>query len=143
MSNINYSKVLIGGIVAGIVFFALDFVGFMILGMDMDAWLAAHSLHEPPMAVFVVIDILLGILAVWLYAAIRPRFGPGAKTAAIAAGFMWFLFALIYFGLHMMGLFTPGDYTKMAAWGLVQVFAATLAGAWMYREGESATAPRM
>lgn len=141
MSNINYSKVMIGGLVAGVVFFALDFVGFMVLGMDMDAWLAAHSLHEPNMAVFVVIDILLGIMAVWLYAAIRPRFGPGAKTAAIAAAFIWFFFALVYFGLHMMGLFTVGDYTKMAAWGVLQAFGATLAGAWLYREGD--TAPRM
>ena len=143
MSNINYSKVLIGGVVAGGLFFALCWLGLMILGMDMDAWLAAHSLHEPPMWVFIVIDILLGIMAVWLYAAIRPRFGPGAKTAAIAAAFMWFLFALTYFGLHMMALFTQGDYMKMAAWGLVQVFVATLAGAWLYREGEGDTAPRM
>lgn len=143
MSNINYSKVLIGGVVAGVLFFALHWLGLMILGMDMDAWLAAHSLHEPPMWVFILIDILLGIMAVWLYAAIRPRFGAGARTAAIAAAFMWFLFALIYFGLHMMALFTPGDYMKMAAWGLVQVFVATLAGAWLYREGVGDTAPRM
>ncbi len=143
MSNINYSRVLIGGVVAGVLFFVLDWLGLMILGMDMDAWLAAHSLQEPNMVVFVVIDVLLGIMAVWLYAAIRPRFGPGAKTAAIAAAFMWFLFALIYFGFHMMALFTPGDYMKMAAWGLVQVFVATLAGAWLYREGEGHTAPRM
>ncbi|MGI8620029.1 MAG: hypothetical protein ACR2L6_13215, partial [Gemmatimonadaceae bacterium] len=109
-----------------------------ILGIDMDAWLAAHSLHEPPMAVFVVIDILLGILAVWLYAAIRPRFGPGWQTAAIAAAYMWFFFCLAYFGFHMMGLFTQGEYMKMAGWGIIQVFVATFAGAWLYREGDTA-----
>lgn len=140
MGNINYSKVLMGGLVAGILFFALHFLGFMILGMDMDAWLAAHSLHEPAMWVFIVTDILLGVMAVWLYAAIRPRFGPGARTAAIAAAFMWFFFCLEYFGFHMMGLFTQGDYTKMALWGVVQVFVATFAGAWLYREGVGDTA---
>lgn len=140
MGNINYSKVLMGGLVAGILFFALDWLGFMILGMDMEAWAAAHALREPNMAVFVVIDLLLGIMAVWLYAAIRPRFGPGAKTAAIAAAFMWFFFALVYFGFHMMALFTQGDYMKMALWGVVQVFVATFAGAWLYREGVGDTA---
>lgn len=143
MSNINYSKVLIGGVVAGIVYLALDMVGLMAMGMDMDAWLAAHSLQEPPMAVFVVTAILIGIMAVWLYAAIRPRFGPGAKTAVIAAAFMWFFFCVTYFGLHMMGLFTQGDYMKMAAWGIVQIVGATLAGAWLYREGAGDTTARM
>ncbi|CAN5663913.1 hypothetical protein BH23GEM1_BH23GEM1_02230 [soil metagenome] len=143
MGNIDYSKVLIGGLVAGIVFFALDFLGYMIMGMDMDAWLARHSLHEPPMWVFIVMDILYGMLIVWLYAAIRPRFGPGPKTAAIAAAFTWLFFALTYFGLHMMGLFTQGDYMMMAAWGFVMALGAAMAGAWVYKESEGAGAPRM
>ncbi|MDQ6700121.1 MAG: hypothetical protein M3Z36_08035, partial [Acidobacteriota bacterium] len=33
----------------------------------------------------VVIGFGVGIAGVWLYAAIRPRFGPGLKTALIAA----------------------------------------------------------
>lgn len=143
MGNINYSKVLIGGVVAGILLLALDFLGMMLLGFDMQAWAAAHALVEPPIAVFVVIDILLGIMIVWLYAAIRPRFGPGPRTAAITAAFMWLFFALVYFGFHMMALFTQGDYMKMAAWGVVQVFAATFAGTWLYSEGAGAAAPRM
>ena len=44
---------------------------------------------------------------------------------------------------HMMGLFTPGDYAKSAAFGFVTVMAATMAGAWLYRESEADTAPRM
>lgn len=143
MSNINYSKVLIGGLVAGIVWIALDMASFMLTGMDMDAWTARHNLHEPPMAVFFAMDLLFGLLAVWLYAAIRPRFGPGPKTAATAAVFIWLLFMVVYFGFHMMGLFTPGDYAKSAVAGFVTVMAATMAGSWLYREGEGDTAPRM
>ena len=33
----------------------------------------------------VVVDTLLGFLLAWLYAALRPRLGPGAGTAVIAA----------------------------------------------------------
>lgn len=134
MGKINYSRVLIGGIVAGILFLLLDVLGFMLMNMDMDAWLARHSLHEPPMWVFYLTDILLGFIVVWLYAAIRPRFGPGWKTAAIAAAFMWFFFCVAYFGFHMMGLFSISEYTQMAAWGIIQVFVATFVGAWLYRE---------
>ncbi len=139
MGKINYGRVLIGGIVAGVLFLLLDVLGFMLMNLDMEAWLAQHSLREPPMWVFYLCDILFGLMAVWLYAAIRPRFGPGWKTAAIAAAFMWIFFTVAYFGFHMMGLFTQGEYTMMAGWGIVQVFVSTLAGAWVYREeGETA-----
>ncbi len=144
MSNINYSKVLVGGIVAGVVWIAMDAASYMLMGMQgMDAWLAQHGLREPPMGVFFGMDLLFGLMAVWLYAAIRPRFGPGPRTAATAALFIWLLFTVIYFGLHMMGLFTPGDYAKSVVIGLLTVMAATMAGAWLYREGEGDTAPRM
>ena len=33
----------------------------------------------------VIVDFILGILTVWVYAAIRPRFGPGPRTALTAA----------------------------------------------------------
>ena len=139
MGKINYSRVLIGGIVAGFLFLGFDVLGFMLMNTDMDAWLAQHALTEPPMWAIYLTDILFGFLAVWLYAAMRPRFGPGWKTAAIAAVFMWICFALAYFSFHMMGLFTQGDYMMMAGWWLVGVFVATLAGAWIYREeGETA-----
>lgn len=144
MSNINYSKVLLGGVVAGIVWIAVDVASFMLMGMDnMDAWLAQHDLHEPPMAVLFAMDLLFGLMAVWLYAAIRPRFGPGPRTAATAALFIWLMFTVVYFGLHMMGLFTPSDYAKSAAFGLVTVMAATMAGAWLYSEGAEDTTARM
>lgn len=138
MGKINYSRVLIGGIVAGILFLLFDVLGFMLMNMDMDAWLTEHALREPPMWVFYLTDILFGFMAVWLYAAIRPRFGPGWKTAAIAAAFMWIFFTLAYFSFHMMGLFTQGDYMMTAGWWLVGVFVATLAGAFLYKEGEGA-----
>lgn len=143
MGNINWSKVLLGGVVAGVVFLALDFLGIMLMGFDMEAWAAAHSLVQPPVWVFIAWDIVLGIMVVWLYAAIRPRFGAGTRTAAITAAFVWLFFTVMWGGLTAMGLFEHGDFLKMAAWGVVQVFAATFAGAWLYKEGEGGAAPRM
>ena len=37
---------------------------------------------------FTVWGFLVGIFAVWLYAAIRPRYGAGAKTLSLGDGLM-------------------------------------------------------
>ena len=34
--------------------------------------------------------LLLGVSSMWLYAAIRPRWEPGPKTAVVARFFLWF-----------------------------------------------------
>ena len=53
------------------------------------------------MASYIVMDLVLGILLVWTYAAIRPRFGPGVKTAVYAAFLFWILAAIFLSGyLH-------------------------------------------
>src|SRR5207249_12113958 len=70
----------------------------MVMKQDMAA--AMQALGKPPIPdsmiwVFVVWDIVMGIGLVWLYAAIRPRFGPGAKTAVIAGLALWFFIGLI------------------------------------------------
>lgn len=42
-------------------------------------------------AVFLLYAFALGLVLVWLYAAIRPRFGAGPRTAIIAGVAVWFL----------------------------------------------------
>jgi hydroxyacylglutathione hydrolase len=44
-----------------------------------------------------VTTIPLGLLLAWLYAAIRPRFGPGPATALRAGGFLWVATWLVYY----------------------------------------------
>jgi hypothetical protein len=76
----------------------------------------------------------MGLLVVWTYAAIRPRFGPGAKTAVYAGLIPYLGTALILFGLTQGGLLTSALYWKM---GLVQLFvfaAGSIAGASVYKE---------
>ena len=41
--------------------------------------------------IFVAMTFVLGILLVWLYAAIRSRYGPGPKAAVVAGLFGWVL----------------------------------------------------
>jgi hypothetical protein len=77
----------------------------------------------------------LGIGAVWLYAAIRPRFGAGAKTAAIAGVAVWLLsFTWGILGDALMQ-FLPGRIAAIGlVWSFVEVMLASIAGAWLYRE---------
>ena len=87
---INTQKVLIGGIVAGVVMNAIDILSKMfILGARMKAesdafkpGLADQMSKGSAMISYIVMDFVLGILLVWTYAAIRPRFGPGPGLLA-------------------------------------------------------------
>jgi len=80
-------------------------------------------------------DFVLGILAVWLYALIRPRCGAGAKTALFAGLAFWVLTGLL--STIMWGslrLFSAPPLTIDALSYLVMVITATLLGAWVYKE---------
>ena len=99
MAKMNMGRVILGGVVAGIV---MDILGFVVDGMWLaPRWAAAlKALGHPgfstsQMVWFNLFGIALGILAVWVYAAIRPRFGAGAKTATCAAVAMWIAGALL------------------------------------------------
>ena len=81
------------------------------------------------------LDFLFGIFLVWLYAAIRPRFGAGPKTAAIAGVAYWVLFGLLNTLSQMpLGLFPQNLAITMTAVTLVEAILATLVGAKLYSE---------
>src|SRR6266508_5922271 len=99
MGKINMQKVLIGGLIAGVVLNVVDSVLFgMVLKDQMAA--AMTSINRPDMTNaqipwFVFLDFVAGIFLVWLYAAIRPRYGAGPATAAKAGVAAWFLGSLL------------------------------------------------
>ena len=139
MRGINTTRVVIGGIVAGLVINVSEFIlNMVVLGADLNA--AMSRLNLPPVGgqaipVFVVLGFALGIATVWLYAAIRPRYGAGPKTALYAGAAVWF-FAYLYSGVGMMvmGVF-PGRLMAVGMiWGLGEVLLASVAGAFLYAE---------
>jgi hypothetical protein len=82
-------------------------------------------------------SLVIGVLSIWLYAAIRPRYGPGAKTALRAALAVW-AFTTVTFAIAMasLGLFPARLMGYATAWSLVEVIVAILVGAWLYRESD-------
>ena len=147
MAAINTGKVIAGGLLAGLVANAFDFVTNMYLLLpDWQALATAHNMDPAAMntpgvaGTWITVDFLYGILIVWTYAAIRPRLGQGVKTA-LCAGYLLFVAAtLVLFGFTMMGIFTMTLFVKGSLAAIVSTLAASVAGAAIYKEG-GATAP--
>src|SRR5207249_10688613 len=74
MGKINLQKVIVGGLVAGVV---LNVVDYLLFGVVLKKDLPVMSTNT--ILWFVLMDFLYGIFLVWFYAAIRPRFGPGPR----------------------------------------------------------------
>jgi hypothetical protein len=139
MGKINVSRVILGGLVAGVVLNVFDFLNFgMIFKNDYDN--AMRALNKPIVSGntimwFVALDFLFGIFLIWLYAAIRPRFGPGPKTAAIAGFAYWVLFGLLHaLSEAPLGLFPQSLFISGAVIMLVQAVLASVVGAKLYAE---------
>jgi len=139
---INTGKVLIGGVVAGVVMNAVDFVTNMfIVGERMKAetdafkpGLSDQMMSTNTMISYIVMDFALGIALVWTYAAIRPRFGPGIKTASYAAILFWILAGIFLSGYLHMGMMSTGLWFTFALLGLVNFLLSAWAGAKFYTE---------
>jgi hypothetical protein len=137
--RIALSRVLLGGLVAGVICnLSGMLLGALVLRDEARALLAAMAHPPSPLRMFsehVALRLGLGVLTVWLYAALRPRFGPGPKTALRAALFVY-LAAYLFTGLlfQELGIYSPRTTAIALAWGAVEVELMALAGAWLYRE---------
>ena len=143
MGKINMGRVLIGGIVAGLV---ADVLGYLVDGI----WLApqwadgmkalGHANFSADQWVwFNLIGVVNGIVLIWIYAAIRPRFGAGVKTAALAGVAVWVVGSLLpnlsfmWFG----GLFSHRLTVMTTVGGVVEIVVGAIAGAALYKEPAS------
>ena len=145
MQGINFGRVFLGGLLSGIVLNVGEFIlNEPILGDDWAAAMAARNMPEPGGAEifwYVFMTFVLGFALVYLYAAIRPRYGAGVRTAIYAGLIVWFLIWLWCFGsMGIGGMFPAKLIVITLVWGLVEVPLATVAGAWLYREGATEVA---
>ena len=78
--------------------------------------------------------LVLGISTMWLYAAIRPRYGAGPKTAAVAGFALWFFGSWVDVFWAAMGAVPLGALVGPVAANLPVVLVAAVVGAWLYKE---------
>ena len=141
MAGINVGRVVGGGLVAGLVMNVIDAVtnGAILgarwaeetkrLGIDMSGPAQTQSLTG-----WVTFDFLCGIVLVWLYASIRPRYGVGPKTAVIAGLALWLITHLAFSAWAFTGLYSFGIVAATTLGGLVAAVAGALAGCAVYKE---------
>jgi hypothetical protein len=138
MGKINVGRVILGGLVAGVVINIFEYVLNMYVIVDQNsAAMTKLGLGMPTpqqIGVFIAMGFLLGILLIFVYAAMRPRFGAGVKTAIIAgvtvavAGWPTMIVD------RTLGI-TPGSLANTVMLvGIVELSIAAIVGAWLYKE---------
>ena len=142
MAQINMGRVLLGGLVAGLVINISESVlNMAVIGgqiEQMTADLGVDAIGGGGIAIYVLFGFLIGIVTVWLYAAMRPRFGAGPRTAMMAGAAVWMLARLwpitdftVFLG------FSTGFVVIALIWTLVEALLAAYVGAWLYQEEEA------
>jgi len=142
VTTLNWRRVVVGGLAAGLVMNVSEAaLHGGVLGGDAVALFEKHGIPasgEPwQMGLLVGMTFLLGIATVWLYAAIRPRYGAGPGTALRAGAAVFVLAHLwsgVYLGAGFAGLITPRLAWVPVVWGLFEAMAGALVGGWLYRE---------
>ncbi len=140
MGKINMGRVVLGGLLAGLILNVGEYLlGGILLG---NQWSDAVSALNPSfsmdagiIAFFIILVFALGVFTVWIYAAIRPRFGAGPMTAICAGLVVWFLAALyVSASMFPLHLFPSRLLLYSTAWEFFEFPIAAVAGAWLYRE---------
>ncbi len=139
MVQIRWNRVLLGGLVWFVVYNVLTGSAWRLF-LQSESLAPFHPLLSQPfrpaasvIAYFLELTLMMGIFAIWFYAAIRPRYAPGPRTAACAGLALWFFWGLIQ-NLSWVGSIPPRLFFMEMVAKLVAIVLATLAGAWAYQE---------
>ena len=141
MGHINWTRAILGGLVAAVILF---FAGFIIhgaiLGADWTAWQQAGHMplalsHGEAVVIWIILSLVNGITGLWIYAGIRPRYGAGATTALIAGFMVWLLGGLAAaLAQYALGNVPHKIVVVGAICGLIADLIAIVAGAYFYKE---------
>ncbi len=137
MSRIRPSKIVLGGLAAGIVILlsGLALASF-VLG---DEYMAKFKALFPqsPTRMFIThasMRLGFGLVIVFLYALVRPRFRSSFGAAALAGSMVWLLsYVPTAMTLRNLGLLAGGQFVIALLWGLAETILAANLGAYLCR----------
>ena len=141
MPKLNWSRIIIGGLIAAIIVFLTDgFFHESVVAADWRAVYAGLGAREPQhsggdIAYFAIFELGRGLISIFLYALMRQPFKPGPKTAALAGVVAW-----LAFSVTGPAQFIPLQFYSHALWGKVAAFQlvtsiiAAIAGAAIYKD---------
>jgi hypothetical protein len=139
MSQIDPSRLLLGGLAAGVILNIGEFLlNEVLFKTQLEETVARLHIQRPGIvfnSLASALTLLLGIVIVFLYALIRSRLGPGPKTALVAGAVVWFC---IYFYSGILTSVLLGLRKDLLliglVWGAFEYSLAALGGAALYRE---------
>lgn len=136
----NKTRIFWGGLAAGLLMNLLDFfTNVPWLGPQWEAAMRERNLDPAQFQVsipagWITVDFLCGWVLVWLYAAMRPRFGPGPGTAVLASWVVWLLVHAVIASYVFSGYAPLELVAKAACAEMISALAGGLLGGWIYRE---------
>ena len=137
MGRINWLRVVVCGIVTGVVWTALSAISTWYVGTDFNAAVPGNKILAPSTALatfLLTVNLASGVWAMWLYAAIRPRYAAGAKTAAVAGFAWWVVTTLADATWGSFGLVPVKALLPLSAVSLPEMILAVLVSAWLSKE---------
>jgi hypothetical protein len=138
----NLQRIVLGGLLAAVICFAGDgVVHSAVLSGSWKEIAASLNLkeHGAGFIWFVWYDLAKGIAIVLLYALIRPRLGPGPRTALFAGALVWALTIPVPLaGLLPIHFFGRKFAFTWSVVGAVPMLLAGLAGGALYQEATAA-----
>ena len=137
MGRINWVRVFVCGVVTGVIWTVLSAISTWYVGADFNSAVPGNKIFAPSagLAAFLLtLNLAGGIWAMWLYAAIRPRYGAGPKTAALAGVSWWVVTTLADATWGSFRLVPVKALLPLSAVALPELIVAVLVGAWLYKE---------
>jgi hypothetical protein len=140
--SLSHRKVITGGLLAGVIIIIFNILGQFLL-MDriqheMNTWIQGSadriSMGTGAIAAGIIMKLLIGIILIWFYAAMRPRFGPGPRTASYVAITVWILGAIYFSDFPLIGMMSVSSYALLEIMQFVTFLVAALVGARIYSE---------
>ena len=141
---VRWERVALGGLVAGVILILVQMVFHYVHGGP-NWWFFRALKHPiagaPSIIGYARLHFIIGVMAIYLYAAVRPRYGPGPKTAAAVGVAYWVIgYAIPTIAFYPLlapefrGPGWPRGWLIASAVEFAGIILASLAGAFAYKE---------
>ena len=141
MAGVDVRRILTCGLFAGLVWSFLS-VPLLVFGGGQIFEAVSWPIVTGTRSASVVLNVVAGVWVVWLYVNLRPRYGAGVRSSAIA-GFSWWLMASISsWQWSDLGFIRQRDLVNLMALSLPLLVAVTMIAAWSYERAARQTVAR-
>ena len=139
MTKLNWNRIVLGGLAAGVALVLMDMITMGgIFNAQISAAMASIGLNwedggPADLAFMIAFNLIVSFFAVWLYAHLKTRYGPGPRTALIVGLVVW-VSGYVQEGLTLRMIFPTSVVGIVLMVGLVEALVVSQIGAYLYRD---------